>query len=292
MDDPASLPGLPEGEAVELIGRGTTFLRQAAGPPGAPVVVLLHGWTATAALNWFSSFEMLSLHFRVLALDHRGHGRGIRSRQPFRLEDCADDVAALAHHLGIARLIPVGYSMGGPIAALTWRRHRQLVQGMVLCATASRFSQRRPADRMLASGMLGLSLAAALSPEAVQRRAMSRFVNNRLDGTPLSGWAADEIARNSPSALLRAGVALGIFDAGPWLPEIDVPTSVVVTDADRVVPPAGQLALAESIADAEVFVVHGDHGVCATDPPRFVPTLLDACWSVARRAEAKRLATT
>jgi 3-oxoadipate enol-lactonase len=291
VGDPAIPPVLPEGEPVELPGRGTTFVHQAAGPPGAPVLALLHGWTATAALNWFSSIEPLSRHFRVMALDHRGHGRGIRSRQPFRLEDCADDVAALAEHLGVTRLIPVGYSMGGPIAALTWRRHPELVPGLVLCATASRFSQR-PADRMLASGMLGLSLAAALSPEAVQRRAMSRFVNNKLDGTPLGGWAADEIARNSPSALLRAGAALGSFDARPWLPEIDVPTSVVVTDADRVVPTAGQLALAESITDAEVFLVHGDHGVCATDPPSFVPVLVAACLSVASRAEAQRLATT
>lgn len=284
---PSEMPAIPDGSAVELPGRGTTFVRQVTGPPGAPTVVLLHGWTATAALNWFPSFEPLSRHFRVLALDHRGHGRGIRSRQPFRLEDCADDVAALATQLGIRRLIPVGYSMGGPIAALIWRRHRHLVDGLVLCATASRFNGQRPADRMVASGVLGLALAAALSPETVRRRAMNRFVHNRLDGTALSQWAATEIARNDPAALLRAGAVLGTFDASDWLGDIDVPTSIVVTEDDRVVAPASQLMLARIISGAEQFRVRGDHGVCAVDPAAFVPVLVDACLAVAARAAAR-----
>ena len=107
-------PPLPPGRHVELPGRGTTFIREVPGPPGAPTLVLLHGWTATADLNWFTSFEALGRRFRVIALDHRGHGRGIASSAPFRLRDCADDVVALADELGIEQIIPVGYSMGGP----------------------------------------------------------------------------------------------------------------------------------------------------------------------------------
>ena len=80
-------PDLPPGAAMLLPGRGTTFVRTVTGPVGAPTVVLLHGWTATADLNWFTCYEALGEHFRVVALDHRGHGRGIRSRKAFRLED-------------------------------------------------------------------------------------------------------------------------------------------------------------------------------------------------------------
>ncbi|HUR17824.1 MAG TPA: alpha/beta fold hydrolase [Acidimicrobiales bacterium] len=119
-----SAPQLPPGRTVDLPGRGRTFVREAAGPAGAPTLLLLHRWTVTADLNWFTAYEPLSRHFRVIALDHRGHGQGIRSWKPFRLEDCADDDAALAQVLGIDRLIPVGYSMGGPVAQLLWRRHR------------------------------------------------------------------------------------------------------------------------------------------------------------------------
>src|SRR5438105_10735 len=103
---------LPPGRTIALPGRGSTFVREVAGPPGAPALLLLHGLTANADLNWFACFEPLGREFRVVALDQRGHGGGIRTRR-FRLEDCADDAAALADVLGIPRFIPVGYSMGG-----------------------------------------------------------------------------------------------------------------------------------------------------------------------------------
>ena len=136
-------PKLPPGAAMDLPGRGTTFVRTLDGPLGAPTVVLLHGWTATADLNWFTCYQPLAEHFRVVALDHRGHGRGIRSRKIFRLEDCADDAVAVCDVLGIDSFIPVGYSMGGPIAQLIWQRHRQRVAGLVLCATSAYFSTSR-----------------------------------------------------------------------------------------------------------------------------------------------------
>ena len=103
--------------------------------PAHRSVLLLHGWTANADLNFFTCYRPLGEHFRVVAIDHRGHGRGIRTRKAFRLEDCADDAAALCDLLGIDSVIPIGYSMGGTIAQLMWRRHPQLVRGLVLGAT-------------------------------------------------------------------------------------------------------------------------------------------------------------
>ncbi|NBQ05079.1 MAG: alpha/beta fold hydrolase, partial [Actinobacteria bacterium] len=111
-DSVAQIPGLPNGFEIELPGRGKTFYREKKGPDGAPTLMLLHGWTATADLNWFTCFDALSENFNVVALDLRGHGRGIRTKTNFRLEDCADDAAALADVLGISTFIPVGYSMG------------------------------------------------------------------------------------------------------------------------------------------------------------------------------------
>src|SRR5438045_2544202 len=102
------------GRFVDLPGRGRTHVIDIDGPPGGPTVLVLHGLSATAALNWFPSLAPLSRTYRVLAIDHRGHGRGIRSPRRFTLEDCADDAAALCEQLGVPRVVPVGYSMGGP----------------------------------------------------------------------------------------------------------------------------------------------------------------------------------
>jgi 3-oxoadipate enol-lactonase len=245
------------------------------------VLLLLHGWTATADLNWFRCYEPLRRGFRVLAMDLRGHGRGIRSRRPFRLEDCADDVAVLAAELGISKLIPVGYSMGGPVAQLTWRRHPHLVQGMVLCATARRFSAGGAAERAFFSGVFGLSLAARVVPANLRLQLMDNIMRRRLEDGPLTEWAAAELRSNDPAAVLSAGSALGSFDSRPWVHRIDVPVSVVVTTEDHVVAPRSQLALAASIPGATVHHVAADHGAAVLAHELFVPVLYEACRGVA-----------
>jgi hypothetical protein len=56
-DRPA--PDLPPGRFVELEAGGTVLVREV-GRRDRPVLVLLHGWTATADLNWFTAFATLS----------------------------------------------------------------------------------------------------------------------------------------------------------------------------------------------------------------------------------------
>ena len=58
-------PELPPGRRLELPGRGSTFVRELAGPAGAPTIVLLHGWTVTSDLNWFTCYETLGRSFVV-----------------------------------------------------------------------------------------------------------------------------------------------------------------------------------------------------------------------------------
>ena len=128
------------GRVVHLPDRGSMLVRDTPGAAGAPTVILLHGLGATARLNWPGASGALSPWFRVLEVDHRGHGRGIRSQRRFRLEDCADDVVALADVVGVERFVAAGYSMGGPIALLAARRQPDRVAGLVLCATSARFT--------------------------------------------------------------------------------------------------------------------------------------------------------
>src|SRR5439155_22008097 len=87
MPDDPTRPPLPPARRVPLPGRGTTWVVEA-GPERAPTLVLLHGLGATAALNWFRSIRPLGARFRVLALDQRAPGRGIRPNRPSRLKDC------------------------------------------------------------------------------------------------------------------------------------------------------------------------------------------------------------
>ena len=133
---------LPTGTVVHVPGRGEMFVRDTGGD--GPPVLLLHGWMFSADLNWYCTYDALEeAGYRVLAVDHRGHGRGIRTAEPFTLKACADDAAALLAHMKVQPVLAVGYSMGGPIASLLARDHPRLVAGLVLGATSMDWSGRR-----------------------------------------------------------------------------------------------------------------------------------------------------
>ena len=278
--DNTSTPGLPRGRYVWLPGRGSTFVRELDGPAGAPTLVLLHGWTATADLNWFACFAPLAEHFRIVAPDHRGHGRGLRSDRPFRLADCADDVAALARVLRLDQVIAVGYSMGGPIAQLLWKRHPQLVAGLVLCATSCSFCGTTK-EKALFTIAAGASLVAG--PVGKLTQSVLHVATEWLSRRSAAWWGLDQVARHDLPSIVEAGRELGRFDSRSWIGDVDVPAGVVVTDADEVVPISRQRDLVSRIADPVVRVVAGGHSVCTTHPERFVPALVDACLAIARQ---------
>lgn len=269
------MPELPGGEWVD-IGHGRLFVRHVLGPPGAPTLLLLHGWTATADLNWFTSFAALGEHFRVIAFDHRGHGRtGLRTTRRFRLDDCAADAIAIADALGVDRFIPVGYSMGGAVASLLARDHSSRVSGLVLAATAPRFGKNESERRQLR--LLGpLSTAVRGLPMKTAQRVYEDVVWRRTKSRNYEPWVVDEIRSGHPRLVMEAGLELGRYDSEPWLPRISVPTSVVITTNDDLVPPDVQRRLL-SIPGAREFTIDGDHIVCVTKPAAFREVLVDAC---------------
>src|SRR4029079_7325497 len=105
-------------------------------------------------LSWYPSLAMMRRFGRVVVFDQRCHGSGIASPR-FLLEDCADDVAALADELGIECCIPVGVWMGSLVAQQVWRRHRDRVDALVLCAAAATFG-RATHERLPARGLAAL----------------------------------------------------------------------------------------------------------------------------------------
>ncbi len=275
-------PPLPIGDRIELPGRGTTFVRRVDGPPGAPTVVLLHGWMASGGLNWFNAFGPLSEHYHVVAPDLRGHGRGLRSNRRFRLADCADDVAATLEVLGTGPVIAVGYSMGGPVAQLLWRRHPELVEGLVLCATSYRFVNGGR-ERFVFGSIMATAVGTTRAGDLVARiPGMPHYVPRAgARPTTLRTWAAAEMRRHDVVKLMEAGQAIGSYNARRWIGEVDVPTTVLVTTKDRAIPAAEQHKMADAIPGAEVHLVDDGHVVCAKRG--FGPVLVRAVDSVVAR---------
>ncbi len=245
-----------------------------------PWVVLLHGWTASGDLQWFTAYEALASTHRFVAVDHRGHGRGVRDLQPFRLEDAADDVAGAIRALGLGPSIVAGYSMGGPISLLVARRHPELVAGLVLAATSLEFSSHRH-QRL---GWLGLPLLETMLRSRLGAR-LGRRGLRRVLADDLAGylpWLAAEGRRHDPRALREAGRAISGFDGRLWAGSLGVPAVSVVTTLDRLVPPGRQRELA-GVIGAAVVELDGDHLVPWESPAAFSRALVRAVGAVPAR---------
>ena len=160
-------------------------------------MLLLHGIRVTADANWFTSYPALTERYGVVAIDHRGHGRGIRADRAVRLADCADDAVAALDVLGIEQAIAVGYSMGGPIAQLVWHRHRERTAGLVLCATAHRF---RGVEPVLELGPMLLQRLRATAEAPAKRGRVDREVR---------AWLASELALTDRRGVMEAGALAG-----------------------------------------------------------------------------------
>jgi len=280
----------PSARLVELPGRGVTRVWECAGPRGAQTLMLIHGVTFTAELNWGKHFAPLSQHFRVVAIDLRGHGDGISAGSRFRLEDCADDIAALAEVLGLGRFVAVGYSMGGMVAQLLYRRHPSLLSGLVLCATA-RNVLGTPAERLAALALPTAAVAIRWNPflQPMSAELLGMALMGPVEDPAAARQALEQLRRTSLGTAISAVQAVCEFSSHSWIGEVDVPTAVVVTARDRIVPVSRQLRLARAIPGASVHEVDADHAVCVARPQLFTQALLQACWSVtaARGAHAQ-----
>ncbi len=89
----------------------------------AATLVLLHGFTGSAA-NWEPLFEAIALPgMRIIAIDMLGHGRSSAPENPERytMQHCQADILAVLTELGVVsgEAILLGYSMGGRIALYT-----------------------------------------------------------------------------------------------------------------------------------------------------------------------------
>ncbi len=268
---------------------------------------------ATAALNWYGALEFLGRSFHAIAPDLRGHGRHGCGSPPFSVEGCADDLATLIRELSLGQAIVVGYSMGGAIAQVLAKRHRDVVRGLVLCATAASFAKRvklRPA--VTVAGRLGGSAARKWPDTArrflnwriarhdikVERQSQGRIekylgpAGQVLDGAgegimpqrahewksrDYMEWALAERSLSDLAAFIEAGAALNAYDSSRWLPQLDVPTAVIITTGDEVVARRRQEKMASLIPKARRYPVEGGHDAVVARPDVFLPTLRDAC---------------
>src|SRR4051794_2933466 len=94
---------------------GLRIHARSAGDPGAPPIVLIHGWGVSS--SYFVPFaEMLAPRFRVYSPDLPGHGYSGSATMPLDVAGLTTALLDWMDAAGIGRAILVGHSLGAQIA--------------------------------------------------------------------------------------------------------------------------------------------------------------------------------
>jgi 3-oxoadipate enol-lactonase len=213
-------------------------------------LLLLHGHPLDASM-WEPQLEGLEGTARLIAPNLPGFGGEPSAGDVMTMEAAADRVAATLKDAGVDRAVVCGISMGGYVAFAFWRRHWDLVSGLVLANTksgaddeAGKERRRQLAERLRDEGNFLADappplLSANASPELWDR--------------------VKEIVRAQPAEAIAAA-ALGMAerrDSTPDLARISIPTLVITSTGDTLIPPEATTPMGEQIPGARIEVIQG-----------------------------------
>lgn len=201
-------------------------------------LILLHG--NGEDLNYFEhQMKPLAEHFRVIALDTRGHGKSPRGEAPFSIRQFADDLLAFMDRLGIQKAHLLGFSDGGNIAMVFALAHPDRVGKLILNgANLDASGVKRSVQIPIEIGYRVAKLFARRSPEARRNAEMLGLMVNDPNVKP------EELSR------------------------IKAPTLVIVGSKDMIKDSHTRL-IARSIPGARLAIIEGDHFVANKHPKEF-----------------------
>ena len=188
--------------------------------------------------------------YEIIRYDKRGHGLSDAPPGPYQLGDHTADLTGLLDHLGLAKAVLVGNSVGGMIALDFAIRHPGRAEALILCDTAAKigtadyWNERITAVR--SGGLAPLAeaiLSRWFSPAfAAEQPAAYRGYYNMLTRTPQEGYAATCEAIRDADLREQVGQIQG--QSGP---QSGPPTLVLCGAEDGATPPELVQGLAEGL---------------------------------------------
>ena len=213
-----------------------------------PALVLLHAFPLDRSM-WDREVRALAdVASPIVAPSFPGFGRsGLPERQP-TLDDYADAIVAVMDTARIDRAAVAGLSMGGYVAFAMWRRHRRRIERLALIDTKAEADIAEAAQNRH-------RLAATIREHGVE--ALLKTPPKWLrDGSP--HWTAlkETIRKQNKEAVAQASIAMaGRPDSTPDLASIDVPTAVIVGEADAITPLANAKTIHDGITGSSLSVI-------------------------------------
>ena len=211
-------------------------------------LVLLHAFPLDRSM-WDREVRALAdAASPIIAPSFPGFGRSdLPSRQP-TLDDYADAVIGVLDAARVATAAFAGLSMGGYVAFSIWRRHRQRMERLALIDTKAEADTPEAAqNRIRLAGLIrehGIDALLKTPPKWLR------------DGAPQWPAVKELIRKQRPEAVAQASVAMAGRNASTTdLPTIDVPTAVIVGEADALTPLANAKTMHDAIKGSSLTVL-------------------------------------
>lgn len=228
-------------------------------------VVFLHG-LGGCWHDWDPQVESFRGDFRVVVIEHRGHGRSDRVPGPYSTDQLAADALAACRDLGIDHAYVVGLSMGGMIAHKLAVAAPEFVDALVLCdtfwksGTGGRAGMRIAADAVRAGGMGALTeLLGPAAGEVIDAAVAGMSVAQRNNLRDASG--------NDPACWAWAAEAVIAHDMTDDKGDVRAPALVLWGADDTTVNPKLAQPLADAVRADRCVVIDGAGHVCNIDRP-------------------------
>jgi pimeloyl-ACP methyl ester carboxylesterase len=250
---------------------------------GTPVL-LIHG-LGSSTLDWEFQIPVLSAHYRVLALDVRGHGRSDKPRERYRMVDFADDVTALIEHLQLPPVHLVGISMGGMIGFQLGVDQPHLLRSLTIVNSAPEVKAHNLRERLEIAKRW---LLARLLPLETLAKALGKLLFPRPEQAELRRKVEQRWPRNDKRAYLASLDAIIGWGVRERLQRITCPTLVISADRDYT-PIEHKQAYVTELPDARLQVIDNSrHATPLDQPQRFNTVLLDFLGEVDGTANKER----
>lgn len=199
----------------------------------------------------------LAAFARVIAFDKRGQGLSDRVSGVPSLEQRMDDVAAIMAAIGSTRAALLGFSEGASMSVLFAATYPERTSHLILCGGFARFTNTSDYEFMYSEEALLKTVKYWGSGAFIKSLAPSRA----KDPAAVSQFAKFERLSASPGAYKEILQQNFLIDVRPILPNVRVPTLVLHSRTDALVPVANGRYLASQIPHAKyIEYPEGDHG--------------------------------
>jgi 3-oxoadipate enol-lactonase len=231
-------------------------------------VLLLHPFPLDASM-WEPQVSVFQAELLLTAPNFPGFGGTPVPGKVVHMDDAADAAAEATQAAGLQRVVACGLSLGGYVALAFWRRYRERVLGLVLANTragaddeAAKDRRRALADRLKAEGNEFL----VENPPPL----LSDHASPELWGR------VKDVMRAQPAEAIAAA-SLGMAerpDSTGDLAGIDVPTLVITSSDDTLIPPEATTPMADQIPGAKLEVIQGAGHLSNLEAPQEFNRLL------------------